>query len=209
MIKTKNQPDSPEAVVKILNSFMKKWFDTHFKEFSLPQLYGILEVHKRNNILISAPTGSGKTLTAFMSILNELVDSSIKGILENKIYAVYISPLKALNNDISKNLIEPLKQIEELHGSNLGINIAVRTGDTTQKDKAKMLKNPPHILITTPESLAILLSSTRFISLLDNVQWCIVDEIHALAENKRGTNLSVSLERLSYINKYITRIGLS
>src|SRR3989344_5722912 len=144
-------------------------------------MYSILEVHSRKNILVSASTGSGKTLTAFLSILNELIDSSQKGILEDKVYCVYISPLKALNADVSVNLIRPLKEMEALAGKELGIRIGVRTGDTTQKEKAAMLKRSPHILITTPESLAIMLSSVKFVEHLKDVQWMIVDEIHALA----------------------------
>ncbi len=198
-----------KEVEGILNPSIKKWFFTRFSSFSLPQLYGVMEIHKRNNILVSAPTGATKTLTGFLSILNELVDSAEKGILQNKIYCIYVSPLKALNNDIEKNLVEPLKEIEAIAGKELGIRVAVRTGDTTTAEKAKMLKAPPHILITTPESLAIVLSSVKFVEHLKNVEWCIVDEVHALAENKRGVHLSLSLERLQALSGYMTRVGLS
>src|SRR3989338_2670487 len=168
-----------------------------------------MEIHSRNNILVSAPTGATKTLTGFLSILNELIDSSEKGILKDMIYCVYISPLKALNQDISVNLVEPLKEMEAIAGKPLNIRVAVRTGDTSTKERSDMLKKPPHILITTPESLAILLTSIKFVEHLRNVEWCIVDEIHALAENKRGVHLSLSLERLSKLTSYMTRIGLS
>jgi ATP-dependent Lhr-like helicase len=138
-----------------------------------------------------------------------LIDSSEKGILEDKIYCVYISPLRALSEDIKVNLVGPLKQMEELSGKKFGIRVASRTGDTDTYEKAKMLKNPPHILITTPESLAIVLSSFKFVDLLKDVQWCIVDEVHALAENKRGTHLSLSLERLQKLSPGMARVGLS
>jgi ATP-dependent Lhr-like helicase len=203
------EPYRQEEVENILNPAVRKWFFSRFSSFSLPQLFGVMEIHKRNNILVSAPTGATKTLTGFLSILNELVDSAEKGILLDRVYCVYISPLKALSNDISINLIEPLKEIEKIAGKELGIRVAVRTGDTTQAEKSKMLKNPPHILITTPESLAILLASSKFIEHLKEVQWCIVDEIHALAENKRGVHLSLSLERLARLSSYMARIGLS
>jgi len=209
MIEVKEKPNTEKEIVNVMNPLVKKWFFSRFKEFSLPQLYGIMEVHSRSNVLISAPTGATKTLTAFLSILNELVDSAEKGILEDKIYCVYISPLKALNYDIEVNLKEPLKQIEEIAGKKLGIKVAVRTGDTTPSERSKMLKNPPHILITTPESLAILLSTIKFRELLRNIEWCIVDEIHALADNKRGIHLSLSMERLQRLSQYICRVGLS
>ena len=209
MIEFKEKPNTEKEIVNVMNPLVKKWFFSKFKEFSLPQLYGIMEVHSRSNVLISAPTGATKTLTAFLSILNELVDSAEKGILEDKIYCVYISPLKALNYDIEVNLKEPLKQIEEIAGKKLGIKVAVRTGDTTPSERSKMLKNPPHILITTPESLAILLSTIKFRELLRNIEWCIVDEIHALADNKRGIHLSLSMERLQRLSQYICRVGLS
>jgi len=209
MITTMQKPYKPEQIDHILNPIVKKWFFTRFKEYSLPQLYGVMEIHSRNNILISAPTGATKTLTGFLSILNELIDSSEKGILEDKIYCVYISPLRALSEDIKVNLVEPLKQMEELSGKKFGIRVASRTGDTDTYEKAKMLKNPPHILITTPESLAIVLSSFKFVDLLKDVQWCIVDEVHALAENKRGTHLSLSLERLQKLSPGMARVGLS
>ncbi|MBS3137483.1 ATP-dependent helicase [Candidatus Woesearchaeota archaeon] len=205
----KEQPNNQNELVNILHPFVKQWFFSKFKEFSLPQLYGVMEIHSRKNILISAPTGATKTLTGFMAILNELVDTADKGILENKIYAVYVSPLKALNYDIEHNLITPLKEIEAITGKRLGIRVAVRTGDTTQKEKIAMLKNSPHILITTPESLAILITSVKFRDYLKDVQWCIVDEIHALAENKRGVYLSLSLERLNHISPSLARVGLS
>ncbi|MBI2545998.1 ATP-dependent helicase [Candidatus Woesearchaeota archaeon] len=205
----KEQQNTEKELLGMLNPLVKKWFFSRFKSFSLPQLYGVMEIHSRSNILVSAPTGATKTLTAFLSILNELVDSAQKGILQDKVYCVYVSPLKALNQDISVNLINPLKEMEELHGSKLGIRVGVRTGDTTASEKSKMLKKPPHILITTPESLAILLTTRKFSEHLKAVDWCIVDEIHALAENKRGVHLSLSLERLQRLAPGMTRVGLS
>jgi len=129
-----------------------------------------------HSIAVVLPTGSGKTITAFLAILNELIDSSEKGILQDKVYCIYISPLKALNNDIHKNLIEPLKEIEEIAGKKFGIRVSVRTGDTTVAEKAKMLAKPPHILITTPESCAILLNSIKFRDFIKNIDWLMVEE---------------------------------
>src|SRR3989344_1287182 len=209
MITYAEKPYKPEQIKHILNPIINKWFFTRFQEFSLPQLHGVMEIHSRNNILVSAPTGATKTLTAFLSILNELIDSSEKGILENKVYCVYVSPLKALSNDIHVNLVEPLKEMEKIAGKKLNIRVAVRTGDTSASEKARMLKQPPHILITTPESLAIMLTSIKFRELLKNVEWFIADEIHALAENKRGVYISLSVERLGRISPSMTRIGLS
>ncbi len=203
------KPFTEQEVANILNPLIKQWFFSKFASFSLPQLYGVPIIHQRESILVSAPTGATKTLTAFLSILNELVDSAEKGILEDRIYCVYISPLKALNEDIKVNLINPLSEMEALAGKKLGIRVAVRTGDTTPAEKQKMLKAPPHILITTPESLAIVLSSVKFKEHLNNIDWCIVDEIHALAENKRGVHLSLSLERLQRLSSHMARIGLS
>lgn len=209
MMKFIDKPWKDEEIFELLNPIVREWFKKKFKTFCLPQKYGVMPIHNRENILISAPTGSGKTLTGFLSILNELIDSAEKGILKDKVYCVYLSPLKSLNNDVFHNLITPLKEMEEIAGKEFGIRIAVRTGDTTQAEKAKMLKCSPHILITTPESLSILLSSPRFVENLRNVDWCIVDETHALAENKRGVHLSLSLEKLQEYSKHICRIGLS
>ncbi len=206
----KTKPNSEEEILKILHPAVKSWFFSRFKEFSLPQRFGIMEVHCRNNVLISAPTGATKTLTAFLSIINELVDLSTKDLLEDKIYCVYVSPLRALNYDIEHNLKEPLKEINKFLNKEHGIRVMTRTGDTSQSEKARMLKRPPHILITTPESLSILLVSKKFRNYFRDVQWVIIDEIHALAENKRGVHLSLSLEFLDRMTNYsLTRIGLS
>lgn len=209
MITTITEPYEPVHIKSIFHPLLNRWFFGKFKDFSLPQLYGVMEIHSRKNILISAPTGSGKTLTAFLSILNELVDSSEKQILEDKVYCIYVSPLKALGNDIQVNLLKPLQEINELAGKDLGIRVGVRTGDTTAADKAKMLKKTPHILITTPESLAIMITSPKFKEKLTNAQWLIVDEIHALAENKRGVHMSITMERLQRLSPGMTRVGLS
>ena len=209
MITLIKEPYKPVHLKSILHPLINQWFFKKFKEFSLPQLYGVMEIHKRNNILISAPTGATKTLTGFLAILNELVDSSRKQILEDKVYCIYISPLKALNYDIEHNLKRPLEEIEKLAGEKLGIRIGVRTGDTTAYEKSKMLKNPPHILITTPESLAIMINSPKFKNHLTKTQWLIIDEIHALAENKRGVHLNLTVERLERISPGISRVGLS
>src|SRR3989344_5649522 len=172
MLTPLTDPYKPEHLKAIFHPLINQWFFSKFKEFSLPQLFGIMEIHNRKNVLISAPTGATKSLTGFLAILNELVDSAQKIALEDKVYCIYISPLKALNNDIEKNLKEPLQQLEEIAGKKLGIRVAVRTGDTTAKEKQSMLKKPPHILITTPESLAIMLSSIKFSDHLNKVDWC-------------------------------------
>lgn len=209
MLTPLTEPYKPEHLKAILHPLINQWFFSKFKEFSLPQLFGVMEIHNRKNVLISAPTGATKTLTGFLSILNELVDSAKKQILEDKVYCVYISPLKALNNDIEKNLKEPLAEIEILAEKKLGIRIGVRTGDTTATQKAKMLKNTPHILITTPESLAIMLNSPKFKEKLKDIQWLIIDEIHALADNKRGVHLNITVERLQRLSPGMCRVGLS
>ncbi len=207
-ITLKEKPDDKKLILNTLTPTIQKWFFSRFKDFSLPQLFAVYDIHCRQNILVSAPTGATKTLTGFLSILNELVDLSEKGALEDRVYCVYISPLKALNYDIEHNLKNPLKEIEALAGK-LGIRVGVRTGDTTTKERAQMTKIPPHILITTPESLAILLQSIKFRDHLRNVEWTIIDEIHALAENKRGVHLSLSMEMLQRISPGMCRVGLS
>ncbi|MBU2561932.1 MAG: DEAD/DEAH box helicase [Nanoarchaeota archaeon] len=205
----KEKPETAETLLKILSPTVKDWFFSRFKEFSLPQLFAVYDIHCRQNILVSAPTGATKTLTGFLSILNELVDLAENKQLEDKVYAVYISPLKALNYDIQHNLKSPLKEMEKIAGKRLGIRVGVRTGDTSPKERANMMKTPPHILITTPESLAILLQSVNFRKHLSSVEWGIIDEIHALAENKRGVHLSLSMEMLQRISQGMCRVGLS
>ncbi len=213
MIEFVDTTKKPRNVEKYLHPLVWEWFRKKYKSFSPPQMYSIPLIHNHENVLITSPTGSGKTLSAFLSIINELVILDLKNELRQEVYAIYISPLKALANDIHRNLEEPLREIKELaeeKGLSININIAIRTGDTSQRDKQRMLRRPPHILITTPESFAIMLSSPRFKEKLKTTRFVIVDEIHALASSKRGVHLSLSLERLySLKEEDFTRIGLS
>jgi len=222
MISFMDKPYSDDETFNVLCPLVRNWFKDKFKEFSPPQKFSIMNIHCRENTLISSPTGSGKTLSAFTAILNELIQLSGKGLIENRVYCVYISPLKALANDIEKNLNQPLKEIKEyaektIEGSSskIDIRVAIRTGDTTTSEKASMLKKTPHIMITTPESLGIMLTSPKLREKFQNVEWVIIDEIHAIASSKRGTQLSVCIERLAALGKKnnpnheFTRIGLS
>jgi ATP-dependent Lhr-like helicase len=200
-------------IVKTLHPLVKEWFFGKFEDFSLTQRYGVAAIWERKDILISAPTGGTKTLTAFLSILNYLVGLAEKNELDNRIYAVYTSPLKALSNDIHKNLVEPLEEINALakkKGIKLQeIRVGLRTGDTTLAERARMARKAPHIFITTPESLAIVLTTKKFVEYMKMVEFCVVDEIHSL-NNKRGTYLSITLERLNDVSKiYPVKIGLS
>ncbi len=209
MIEEQTKNYTKKQIFKTLHPWVRKWFDSQFDDFTPAQKRSIIDIHKKNNILISSPTGSGKTLTSFLSVISELTTLAEKDQLEDKVYCIYISPLKALDNDIEKNLDEPLDGIEKIAGKKLGIRKAVRTGDTTQYQRQKMLKKPPHILITTPETLSILLVAPKFREKLSHVRYLIIDEIHSLAENKRGVHLSLSLERLQHLIGQYTRIGLS
>lgn len=205
--------NSTEEIKQILNPLVKEWFFSKYKEFSLTQLYGVKPIWERKNILVSAPTGGTKTLTAFLGIINYLVELSLKKELEDKMYAIYCSPLKALSNDIAVNLISPLEEIEALaKKKNIEmqkIRIGLRTGDTAQKERAKHAKKIPHIYITTPESLAIVLTTPKFVNAVNALEFIIIDEIHALT-NKRGVYLSLSLERVCHFSSIEpVRIGLS
>ncbi len=209
MVEFQKEPYPRDAILKELHPLVRRWFGEKYGEFAPPQLHAIPNIMHGKNTVVSAPTGSGKTLTAFMSVLDKLIEQSLVGGLEDKVYCLYVSPLKALNNDIHRNLEEPLAELEELHGKDLGIRVMVRTGDTPTSQRARMLKTPPHILITTPESLALILASPKFSQKLKDLKWLILDEVHALAENKRGVDLSLSVERLQNLAGRFTRIGLS
>ena len=189
--------------MKALESFhpaVREWFLQHFPAPTEPQAQAWPAVKAGKHTLIAAPTGSGKTLAAFLSAIDDLVWKATAGELGDETHVVYVSPLKALSNDIQINLQQPLQGIQKLleaQGQTIPeIRTLVRTGDTPAKDRAAMTKKPPHIVVTTPESLYILLTSDGGRRMLSTVRTLIVDEIHAMVDDKRGSHLSLSVERL-------------
>jgi len=221
-------PFDPESVaiddgdvLDLLAPVVREWWVEQFGEFlpenggffTPPQKEAIPLIHEGENALIAAPTGSGKTMSSFIGIINELFARDRAEGLENSVYCLYVSPLKSLANDIHRNLEVPLSGITEKldeRGEDVEIRHAIRHGDTDDSDRQAMLETTPHILNTTPETLAILLNSPKFKQKLETVEYVIVDEIHSLADNKRGTHLSVSLERLAAMTDGdLTRIGCS
>lgn len=191
-----------------------EWFVARFSTPTEPQEQGWPHILAGHTTLISAPTGSGKTLAAFLACIDRLVRKALAGDLRDRTEVLYISPLKALGNDIQKNLEIPLGEILQMAGERgllmPEIRTAVRTGDTLMKDRQAMLRRPPHILVTTPESFYILLTAEKSRAILRDVETVIVDEIHAVADDKRGVHLSLSLERLEVLaHRAPVRIGLS
>src|SRR5271166_6246272 len=191
-----------------------EWFVQRFGTPTEPQEQGWPHILAGRTTLISAPTGSGKTLAAFLACIDRLVRKALAGDLADRTEVLYVSPLKALGNDIQKNLEGPLGEILALAGERgllmPEIRTAVRTGDTLQPERRAMLKRPPHILVTTPESLYILLTADKSRAILRDVETVIVDEIHAVADDKRGAHLALSLERLEALcHRPPVRIGLS
>src|SRR5262245_55811354 len=203
-----------DPVLERFHPAVRAWFTRRFPGPTEPQRHGWPAIAAGQHTLITAPTGSGKTLAAFLWALDALVQEATAGRLTDQIHVVYVSPLKALNNDIHRNLAEPLAGIREA-ARELGIELpelraAVRTGDTPAPDRVAMGRRPPHILITTPESLFILLASERMRRALETVRTVIVDEVHAVAGTKRGVHLAVTLERLADLAAAPpVRIGLS
>ncbi|PYY13955.1 MAG: DEAD/DEAH box helicase, partial [Acidobacteria bacterium] len=202
------------AALAWAHPLVQDWFVEKFGTPTEPQEEGWPHILSGRSTLIAAPTGSGKTLAAFLACIDRLVRKAVTGQLENKIEVVYVSPLKALGNDIQTNLERPLAEITQLAGERgllmPQIRTFVRTGDTPPADRQRMLKSPPHILVTTPESLYILLTAEKSRELLRDVETVIVDEIHAIADDKRGAHLAISLERLDVLaHRKPVRIGLS
>src|SRR5947209_2542383 len=191
-----------------------RWFEQTFRSPPQPQARGWPAIQSGRHVLISAPTGSGKTLAAFLASLDVLFREGIEAELPDETQIVYVSPLKALSNDVRKNLQEPLAGIRacwnETEGREIDVRAEVRTGDTTAAQRQALIKKPPHILVTTPESLYLLLTSDSGRGMLSNVRTLIVDEIHAVVDDRRGAHLALSVERLAALTKQpLQRIGLS
>jgi len=211
-----NVSDSTDTVLNGFHPAVSAWFRSSFPSVTAAQAQAWPLIGQRRSTLIAAPTGSGKTLTAFLAVLDDLVHQGLAngGELPDETLVVYVSPLKALSNDIQINLQTPLAGIthhlQQQGLPPLAIRTAVRTGDTPQKDRAQMRKRPPHILVTTPESLYVLLGSDSGRQMLATTRTVIVDEIHAIAAGKRGSHLALSLERLQGLcGEPLMRIGLS
>ena len=207
-----DNPQTTDGLLDLLCPPVRNWFKDSFPDFTRPQKLAIPAIMDRKHLLLCSPTGSGKTLTAFLTIIDKLVRLSLDGKLQKKVHCVYISPIKALANDIQRNLIGPLNEISEKYLPDRAqeIKVGLRTGDTPQSERQKMLKNPPHILITTPESLAIAITSPRFQPIVSELEYMIVDELHSLVPTKRGVHLGLTL---SYLDTLLTtpvqRIGIS
>lgn len=202
------------APLEWAHPIVQEWFLSRLGTPTEPQEQGWPCILAGKTTLISAPTGSGKTLAAFLICIDRLVRKALSGGLADQTEVLYVSPLKALGNDIKTNLEVPLGEILQLAGQKgllmPEIRTAVRTGDTLMKERRAMLQRPPHILVTTPESLYILLTANKSREILRTVETVIVDEIHAIADDKRGAHLALSLERLEALtNRAPLRIGLS
>src|SRR5437016_7148659 len=202
------------AALAWAHPLVQEWFVSKFGTPTEPQEQGWPHIIAGRTTLISAPTGSGKTLAAFLSCIDKLVRKAVSGYLQDRTEVLYVSPLKALGNDIQKNLETPLGEIMQLAAERgllmPEIRSAVRTGDTLAHERRLMLRRPPHILVTTPESLYILLTAEGSRAILRDVETVIVDEIHAVADDKRGAHLALSLERLEVLATCPPlRIGLS
>ena len=200
--------------LSLFHPLIRRWFTDRFAEPTAPQAQGWAHIAQGHDTLIAAPTGSGKTLAAFLWSINHLVDVAQRGTLPDETLVIYVSPLKALGNDIQKNLQDPLadlRQLAEAQGKPLPeIRVMVRSGDTPAHERNLMARKPPHILITTPESLYILLTAERSRNFCRHAQAVIVDEIHAVAGDKRGSHLALTLERLDLLaGRRLQRIGLS
>ncbi len=199
---------------RLLHPVVAHWFRENIGQPSAPQLQGWPAIYRGEHTLIAAPTGSGKTLSAFMICIDRLMRQAFAGQLEQQVQIVYVSPLKALSNDIRRNLEVPLTGImaeaKQQDISCQPIDVVVRTGDTPASERQRMLRRPPHILVTTPESLYLLLTSEKSRDILRTTQTVIIDEIHALARDKRGSHLMLSIERLEALSgRPLQRIGLS
>src|ERR687893_1016890 len=190
------------------------WFQQRFGEPTTPQRLGWEAIRSGRHTLIAAPTGSGKTLAAFLEELDRLFREGLESPLPDETRVVYVSPLKALSADIHLNLAEPRREIRKL-AEEMGfeaprITAAIRSGDTPTSERAAMLRKPPHILVTTPESLYLMLTAQRSREMLRTVRTVIVDEIHAVLESRRGAHLALTLERLAHVAQQpVQRIGLS
>jgi len=214
MITRVSQRRSTEDILSLMDPVVSRWFRSKFGSVTEAQSMAVPLIHEHKSVLVSSPTGSGKTLTAFLSIINELLLLARAGRLEDRIYAVYVSPLKALANDINENLLRPLEEISLLHEAEglprPGIRVAIRTGDTLPSERQRQARTPPHVFITTPESLNLVLSTPVFRKKFEDVDYVIVDEVHDICDSKRGVALSVALERLQgFCPRELTRIGLS
>ncbi|MDJ0837960.1 MAG: DEAD/DEAH box helicase [Acidobacteriota bacterium] len=193
---------------------VSRWFERRFDHATTPQERGWPQIQAGRHTLIAAPTGSGKTLAAFLASLDRLFTQALAGDLDRETRILYVSPLKALSNDIHRNLAEPLKgiraEMEAMGYGQVHVTTAVRTGDTTSSQRQAIVRNPPHILVTTPESMYLMLTSESGRRTLAGVDTLIVDEIHALADNRRGAHLALSIERLeNLVDGPLQRIGLS
>src|SRR5437667_444469 len=206
----------PQSNVKIrtllpqdFHPVLRQWWASRFAEPTEAQLDGWRAIRRGEDTLIAAPTGSGKTLAAFLTALDQLLREGVEqGGLPDGVRVIYVSPLKALSADIHKNLAIPRREIHAL--SPIKITAAVRSGDTPQGERAAMLRTPPHILVTTPESLYLLLTAERSRAMLKTARVGIVDEIHAVLQSRRGAHLALSLERLDHVcGRQLQRIGLS
>src|SRR5262245_38215959 len=211
---TANRPEVPMVSDSLFHPAVAAWFARTFARPTAAQARAWPAIRSGRNTLIAAPTGSGKTLAAFLAAIDALVREGLESGLKDETQVVYVSPLKALSNDIQRNLEAPLAGIraalKSLGLPDVEIRTWVRTGDTAPGERQRMHRRPPHIVVTTPESLYILLGSQSGRDMLKTTRTVIVDEIHAMAPNKRGTHLSVSLERLDALcGRRLLRIGLS
>ncbi|MYJ54121.1 MAG: DEAD/DEAH box helicase, partial [Nitrospira sp. SB0672_bin_25] len=209
-----NFPDPPDVSFASFHPIIARWFQVTIGTPTDVQTASWPAICSGEHALIAAPTGSGKTLAAFLASIDSLFQQALSNDLADHTQILYVSPLKALSNDVQKNLRQPLNEISE-NALTAGlllpeIRVEVRTGDTPTKNRQDMLRRPPHILITTPESLYLLLTARKSRNILRTVRTVIVDEIHALAGNKRGAHVALSLERLDTVTHVKpNRIGLS